>query len=231
MKHPKRKILYILLLTVLLIAVYILILVAQNAAEIRLGSREAEALKTEAISSAAENVGIAWKEAEAKIEEFYLVNTSLSDFAGYDVLEKTGNQSADTTALVEEIVNFRGIMLRPEAVCGGYALLVTEDPVSSTGCHIVYKNDLIAGESDLESAGLTWDAIRQNVGSEKYGLKLRDTTYELAVCEIPEMNGYLVMLTPKVNIPAALDALRPASESSKTTQADGSTPSLSAAVR
>ena len=53
-------------------------------------------------------------------------------------------------------------MLRPEAVCGGYALLVREDPASGSGYHVVFKNDLISDDTDLYKAGLTWEAI-QNV--------------------------------------------------------------------
>ena len=61
MKHPKTKIILTLLLTILFVAVFVVTLMIQNAAVIRLSSAKNEALKTDAISSAAEGVALELK--------------------------------------------------------------------------------------------------------------------------------------------------------------------------
>ena len=199
-KHPKRKTVFILLLTVLLLAGFIGILVLQNAFVIRTGASADAALKEEAISSAVEDIGLAWQETEARVEEIYRISAELSASALHGAAEEPEDQAANITVTVENNVNFQGIILRPEAVCGGYALLVMEDSASERGFHIVYKNDLISADTELDRAGLTWETIRQNAGSEKSTLTLKNTVYEYSVSEVPEMNGYLVMLVPKENL-------------------------------
>ena len=199
-EHPKRKILYTLLLAVLLIAVFIITFVCQNAVVVRQKNRRDEAMRAEAIRSAAEDAGRTWKESEALIEQIVLANADLWASAGRGSREGAAGQTVDTAALVEKYVNFSEIMLRPEAVCGGYALLVRQDPASESGCHLVFKNDLIPDDTALVSDGLTWDAIRQHADGEKYPLTVQDTVYSYTVNGVPEMDGYLVLLTPKENL-------------------------------
>ncbi len=58
---PERKLLFILLLTFLLVTVFFVTLVAQNSVVVRLSTQRDEAQETEAIRSAAEDIGLAWK--------------------------------------------------------------------------------------------------------------------------------------------------------------------------
>ena len=197
-KHPKRKILFTLFLTILMIAAFVVILVIQNTAMFRLSMPKKEALRTEAIRNAAEDIGFAWMEADERIEEIYRVSADLYACAEQEVPE-ANDRAADRTALVEQYVNFQGIMLRPEAVCGGYALLVREDPASGSGYHVVFKNDLISDDTDLYKAGLTWEAI-QNGETKKPTVTLGRTAYSCSVSKVPETDGYLVMLIPKENL-------------------------------
>ena len=199
MKHPKTKIILTLLLTILFVAVFVVTLMIQNAAVIRLSSAKNEALKTDAISSAAEGVALEWRETQARIEALFRINDELSAWSA-DTGEEEEAQASAIAALVEENVNFQGIMLKPEAVCGGYALLVMASPAPESGYHIVYKNHLIPDGSELEKAGLTMEAIRKNAGQKEHTLILKDTAYEYSVSDIPDLDGYLVMLTPKVNL-------------------------------
>ena len=76
-KHPKRKILFTLFLTILMIAAFVVILVIQNTAMFRLSMPKKEALRTEAIRNAAEDIGFAWMEADERIEEIYRVSADL----------------------------------------------------------------------------------------------------------------------------------------------------------
>ena len=199
-KYPKRKVLYSLLLTGLMIVAFVILLMGQNAEVIRFSHPKDEALEKEVIRSAVEEIGHAWKDAEARLEELYVVNRDLAAFAAHGGRDETDNRAADMTVLLEKNVDFHGIILRPEAVCGGHALLVREDSDSERGYHIVFKNDLISDEADLDRAGLTRETIRQNAGAEKQTLTLGKTTYEYSVSRIPEMDGYLLMLVPKENL-------------------------------
>ena len=44
------------------------------------------------------------------------------------------------------------------------------------------------------------EVILQNDGPEAHRLKLRDTAYEYSVSRVPEIDGYLIMLTPEENL-------------------------------
>lgn len=139
MKHPRRKIVFTLLLTILLIAAFIVILVLHNAFVLRLHAPEEEALKAEAISNAVEELRIIWAETEARIEELYRASADFFAFTGRSTRGETDIQAVDTAALIEENVNYREILLRPEAVCGGYAMLVREDPPRKTAIGLYIK--------------------------------------------------------------------------------------------
>ncbi len=103
--------------------------------------------------------------------------------------------------VVEKSVNIHGIMMRPEAACGGYSLLVTDDSGASDGNHILYRNDVFSSCSDQEIQDLVTDVIRRNMESaKKSSLTLNNITYRYVVREVPEPGGYLVMLTPEENL-------------------------------
>ena len=266
-KNPKTKIILTMLLTVLFIVVFIVLLVVQNSAVIKLSSPQNEALETEAINSTLEDIGLAWREAEGKVEQQYLISADISAVvvgsrmdgqadpglkisahnavvtiqddgltAPGNIVRELGLEASlftkengvfaapakpttlivysriDSSAcyvewhentvladLIENLVNFRGIMLRSEAVCGGYALLLAEDPAAPGGFRAVYKNDLFAGSGDLDAMGLSLERIQQ-IDGKKDTLTLRDSTYLVSAHKVPELNGYLVMLTPKTDL-------------------------------
>lgn len=200
MKQAKRKNLLILLLTLLLIAADILIIAGYNATVLRHRYPSSGASQTEALDRTAEEIGTVWKETEATIEELIRVNAELKNSVRHSGREEEDNQKADRTALIESNVNFRAMMLKPEAVCGGYAMLVMEDPASETGYHIIDRNDQIPGYAELKKTGLTWETFGQMTAAEKSSLKLNGSAFEVMLREIPEMNGFLIMLTPKENL-------------------------------
>ena len=200
MKNQKRKIPVTLLLTVLLIAVYIVTLVAQNALLIRRGFPEKRAQEETAINSAAEEIGRAWKKAETIIEDIYRFSADLSAYAQTGGREAPEEQPINTRALIEKNVNFQGIILRSEVACEGYALLITEDPASETGFHVVYKNDLISDGINPDGMGLTTESLRENAGSSEKTLTLKGKNYRYSVGAVPEMDGWLIMLMPTENL-------------------------------
>ena len=117
---------------------------------------------------------------------------------------------------VEEEIDIPGILRKAETAYNVYALCAAEDPDSDTGERILYSNDVIAELQDTFvstetadlNAGETAEVIYEEFSEEadeeipyeSGTLSLKNSTFYYAKSAVPEIGGYLVLLSIQPNL-------------------------------
>ena len=134
-------------------------------------------------------------------EETTLVVYSLISDSYYYV---EWHEDTSFTAEVEEAADIPGILQKTEAAYDVYALCVAEDPDGENGRRILYSNviftDLEEIFSETERSDISVEQAEEDKPYESGTLSLANGTFRYAKCAVPEVNGYLILLTIQPNL-------------------------------
>ena len=105
---------------------------------------------------------------------------------------------------IEETIDIPGILQKSEATYDVYALCAAEDPDSETGERILYSNevftDLDESFSEKEKTSVSIETTEEENAYETGSLTLQNGTFRYIKSAVPEINGYLVLLSVQPNL-------------------------------
>ena len=105
---------------------------------------------------------------------------------------------------VEKAVDIPGILQKTETAYDVYALCVAEDPGRKNGRRILYSNVIFTDLEEIfrktETSDISVEIAEKDKTYESGTLSLTNGTFRYAKCDVPEINGYLILLAIQPNL-------------------------------
>ncbi len=113
-------------------------------------------------------------------------------------------ENTSLQAEVEEAADIPGILQKAEAAYDVYALCVAGDSTSQNGKRILYSNVIFTDLEDIfsktEKSDLSVEKTGKDNAYESGILSLQNGTFRYVRCAVPEINGYMILLTIQPNL-------------------------------
>ncbi len=214
MKISRKRIILTIVLAVLFVIAFGWIIMMLNHATLVRNHVWDDTLKLEEVTHTLEDIRSKWSATEKRIRDRYAVDATLSALAlrsdsawdgeGAAAPDPDGAGVKVDSGDIEASVDIPAILRKAETAYNVYAMCTAADPSSENGQRILYSSDIFADlEEILAKTGmenLSGGDEEENNGYHSGTLTLQEGTFRYVRCAVPEIGGYLVLLSIQPNL-------------------------------